>query len=67
MAQTATVAFETNDLIAALLGEVEEIVTLIGRPVGWLTQQPHPAPTAPPTDVASFETGGCRQKGFPPA
>ena len=47
MAETASVSFETSDLIAALLREVDEIVTLIARPVGWPSRTPAPAEKVP--------------------
>lgn len=65
MTQIAPVAFETSDLIAALWGEVEEIVTLIARPVGRLLSPPALAPA--PTQIASTETGGDREGRVLPA
>ena len=64
MAEIATVAFETNDLIAALVGEVEEIVTMIARPVGWPTQIAASAPV--PTEKAAVEPAAGWQGRVPP-
>lgn len=67
MAETPTAAFETTDLMAALLAEMEEIVSLIARPVGWPTRIPHPALAPRPAEIASGKAGSGWQGRVSPA